>query len=127
MFLFFGVSNVGFSQKKLSVKQVEKLKAEAAQIVQSNYKQAQVMVDKVFSFSELGFQEIESSRYLTGILQDNGFEIENSISGISTAWFARWSNGDGPVIALGSDVDCIPKASQYPVLWSFGPVLPRNW
>ena len=114
MFLFFGVSNVGFSQKKLSVKQVEKLKAEAAQIVQSNYKQAQVMVDKVFSFSELGFQEIESSRYLTGILQDNGFEIENSISGISTAWFARWSNGDGPVIALGSDVDCIPKASQYP-------------
>ena len=23
-------------------------------------------------------------------------------------------NGDGPIIALGSDVDCIPKASQYP-------------
>jgi len=72
------------------------------------------MVDKVFSFAELGFQEVESSKYLTGILEENGFAIENSISGIPTAWMAKWSNGDGPVIALGSDVDCIPKASQYP-------------
>ncbi len=76
------------------------------------------MVDKIFSFSELGFQEIESSKYLTGILKDNGFEIEKGVSGIPTAWFATWSNGEGPVIALGSDVDCIPKASQYPAVAS---------
>ena len=110
--LLFVASTV--AQKKKSNKQIEKLKAEAAAIVEANHKQSQVMVDKVFSFAELGFQEIESSKYLTGILEENGFEIENSISGIPTAWFAKWSNGDGPVIALGSDVDCIPKASQYP-------------
>lgn len=103
-----------FSQKKISKSQIEKLKTEVAAIVESNKKQSQVMVDKIFSFAELGFQEVESSKYLTGILQENGFEIENSISGIPTAWFATWSNGDGPTIALGSDVDCIPKASQYP-------------
>ena len=103
-----------FAQKKRSNKQIEKLKTEVAAIVQANHKQSQVMVDKVFSFAELGFQEFESSKYLTGILETNGFEIENSISGIPTAWFAKWSNGDGPVIAIGSDVDCIPKASQYP-------------
>ncbi len=103
-----------FAQKKRSNKQIEKLKTEAAAIVESTKKQSQVMVDKVFSFAELGFQEIESSKYLTGILEENGFAIENSISGIPTAWFAKWSNGEGPVIALGSDVDCIPKASQYP-------------
>lgn len=72
------------------------------------------MVDKIFSFAELGFQEKESSAYLTGILGENGFQITNSVSNIPTAWFAKWSNGEGPVIALGSDVDCIPKASQYP-------------
>lgn len=103
-----------YSQKKKSNKQIENLKSEVAAIVEDNKKQSQVMVDKIFSFSELGFQEIESSKYLTGILKENGFEIENSISGIPTAWFATWSNGEGPVIALGSDVDCIPKASQYP-------------
>lgn len=93
---------------------IKKLKAEVAQIVQDNHKQNQVMVDKIFSFAELGFQEIESSKYLSGILEENGFEIEHSVSNIPTSWFAKWSNGDGPVIALGSDVDCIPKASQYP-------------
>tara|TARA_R110000765_G_scaffold29758_4_gene70849 strand:+ start:351 stop:1943 length:1593 start_codon:yes stop_codon:yes gene_type:complete len=103
-----------YSQKKKSNKQIEKLKSEVASIVEDNKKQSQVMVDKIFSFSELGFQEVESSKYLTGILKENGFEIENSISGIPTAWFATWSNGEGPIIALGSDVDCIPKASQYP-------------
>lgn len=104
----------GFSQKKKSSKEIERLKNEVAQIVEGNHKKSQVMVDKVFSFAELGFQEVESSKYLTGILAENGFEIENSISGIPTAWFARWNNGEGPTIALGSDVDCIPKASQYP-------------
>ena len=34
------------------------------------------MVDKVFSFSELGFQEFETSNYLTSILESNDFIIE---------------------------------------------------
>ena len=109
-----GICLSAFPQKKYTPKQIESLKAEAAQIVQANHKQSQVMVDKIFSFAELGFQEVESSKYLTGILEKNGFTIERGVSGIPTAWFATWKNGDGPVIALGSDVDNIPKASQYP-------------
>lgn len=109
-----GICLSAFPQKKYTPKQIEALKAEAAQIVQANHKQSQVMVDKIFSFAELGFQEIESSKYLTGILEKNGFTIERGVSGIPTAWFATWKNGEGPVIALGSDVDNIPKASQYP-------------
>ena len=110
--LFFSAAI--FAQKKYSKKQIEKLKTEAAAIVEANHRRSQIMVDKIFSFAELGFQEVESSKYLTGILVENGFEIENSISGIPTAWFATWKNGEGPVIAIGSDVDCIPKASQFP-------------
>jgi aminobenzoyl-glutamate utilization protein B len=71
------------------------------------------MIDMVFSFSELGFQEIETSAYLTGILKKNGFSVAPGISGVPTAWLAKWGNGK-PVIALGSDIDCIPKASQKP-------------
>ncbi len=102
------------AQKKYSKKQITKLKSEVADLVESNHKQTQVMIDKIFSFSELGFQETESSKYLSQILEKNGFQIEKGVAGIPTAWFAKWSNGKGPVIALGSDVDCIPKASQYP-------------
>ncbi|KYG77119.1 aminobenzoyl-glutamate utilization protein B [Roseivirga ehrenbergii] len=111
--LFF-TSSFAFAQKKYSEKQIAKLKTEVAQIVEDNHKQTQIMIDKIFSFAELGFQEYESSKYLTGILKANGFEVEEGVSGIPTAWFATWKQGDGPTIALGSDVDNIPKASQYP-------------
>ena len=73
----------------------------------------QQMSDMVFSFAELGFQEYETQTYLTGILEKEGFTIERGIGGIPTAWVARWGSGS-PVIALGSDVDCIPQASQKP-------------
>src|SRR5947209_12480732 len=77
----------------------------------------QKMNDMVFSFAEPGFQEFETSKYLTGILKQNGFSIQENLAGIPTAWMATWGSGK-PVIALGSDVDCIPQASQKPgVAW----------
>ena len=103
---------------------LESLKTEVAAAIDDQAKMAQVMVDKVFSYAELGFQEYETSKYLTDILQENGFEIEHGISGIPTAWMARWSNGTGkPVIALGSDLDCIPKASQRPGVAYHDPII----
>jgi aminobenzoyl-glutamate utilization protein B len=89
------------------------LKKDAARGVDELSKMAQEMVDSVFSFGELGFQEVETSKYLTGILEKHGFTIERGQSGIPTAWVARWGSGK-PVIALGSDIDGIPQASQKP-------------
>lgn len=88
-------------------------KTDAARGVDEMAKLAQEMVDSVFSFGELGFQEFETSKYLTGILEQNGFTVERGVSGIPTAWVARWGSGK-PVIALGSDIDGIPQASQKP-------------
>lgn len=99
-------------QKELE-ERIAKLKKEVVEKIDDNAKMAQVMVDKVFSFAELGFQEVETSKYLTSILEENGFKIEHGISGVPTAWWAVWGSGK-PVIALGSDLDCIPKASQKP-------------
>ncbi len=96
-----------------ALKSSEEHKAQAARDVDALAKEAQVMVDMVFSFGELGFQEIETSKYLTGVLEKEGFRVERGISGIPTAWMATWGTGK-PVIALGSDIDCIPQASQKP-------------
>lgn len=89
------------------------MKKEAIAGVASRAKLAQVMVDTVFSYAELGFQEKRSSAYLTGILEKNGFKVERGVAGIPTAFMATWGEGK-PVIALGSDLDCIPQASQKP-------------
>jgi aminobenzoyl-glutamate utilization protein B len=92
---------------------VMKLKETVSADVLSMFDLGQKMVDSVFSFGELGFQEFETQRYLTGILKQNGFTIETGVAGIPTAWVARYGSGR-PVIALGSDVDGIPQASQKP-------------
>jgi aminobenzoyl-glutamate utilization protein B len=88
-------------------------KAGVVRDVEAMRKQTQVMIDMVFSFAELGFQEFETSKYLTGILEKEGFTIERGVGGMPTAWVATWGSGK-PVIALGSDIDCIPQASQKP-------------
>src|SRR3954471_18230518 len=76
------------------------LKKQAQDGVEQRRKLAQVMNDKIFSFSELAFQEVETSAYITGILEKNGFAIERGVAGLPTAWVAKWGSGS-PVIAMG--------------------------
>jgi aminobenzoyl-glutamate utilization protein B len=89
------------------------LKQEAVTEVDRLQTFAQQMVDQIFSYSELGFQEFETSRYVTGILEKNGFRVERGVAGIPTAWVATYGSGK-PVIAFITDEDCIPRASQKP-------------
>src|SRR5262245_15420502 len=92
---------------------IDRLKSELSTAIDAKAKLAQRMVDQVFSFGELGMQETETSKYLAGILEQNGFAVERGVAGIPTAWVARWGKGS-PVIALGSDIDGIPQANQKP-------------
>jgi aminobenzoyl-glutamate utilization protein B len=105
------------AQNRVSPEKEASIKADLSGQIDAMKKQAQVMVDSVFSFGELGFQEFETSKYLTGILEKNGFKIERNYAGIPTAFVASWGEGK-PVISLGSDIDDIPQASQKPgVAW----------
>jgi aminobenzoyl-glutamate utilization protein B len=92
---------------------LERLKTEALTKVEGKAKMIQEIVDMLFSFGELGFQEHETSKYLTGVLERNGFTVERGVAGMPTAWIATWGSGK-PVISLGSDIDGIPQANQKP-------------
>jgi len=107
------LSQNAFGQNKVAPDKEASIKADLAGQIDGMKKQAQVMVDSVFSFGELGMQEFETSKYLTGILEKEGFKIERGVAGIPTAWVASWGSGK-PVISLGSDIDDIPQASQKP-------------
>jgi aminobenzoyl-glutamate utilization protein B len=102
---------------------VTTLKTRASESVDAMAKQIQEIVDSVFSFGELAFQEFETSKYLTGILEKNGFAVKRGVAGIPTAWTATWGSGK-PVIALGSDIDGIPMASQKPGVAYRDPLIP---
>ena len=93
--------------------QLSAFKQEAVRDVAARATFTQQMVDQIFSFAELGFQETETSRYLIDLLKKNGFTVREGVAGIPTAWVATWGAGK-PVISLGSDIDDIPQASQKP-------------
>jgi len=101
---------------------LELLKKEAVADVDQMKDFSAQMVDQVFSYGELGFQEFETSRYVTGILEKNGFRVERGVAGIPTAWVATSGSGK-PVIAFITDIDCIPRASQKPGVAYHSPIV----
>ena len=84
------------------------LKREVLTDIDSRATFTQQMVDQLFSFGELGFQEVETSKYLVALLRRERFTVEEGFAGIPTAWVATWGSGK-PVIALGADIDGIPR------------------
>jgi aminobenzoyl-glutamate utilization protein B len=101
---------------------LDAMKKDAVRAVDEMSKLAQEMVDSVFSFGEIGMQEVETSRYLTAQLEKFGFKVTRGQSGIPTAWVATWGSGK-PVIAIGSDIDGIPQSSQKPGVAYHDPII----
>ena len=113
----------GVKSKPIAPTKLRSLGREVIADVEARSGFTQKMVDQIFSFGELGFQETETSRYLVGMLRDNGFTVVEGVAGIPTAWVATWGSGK-PVIALGSDIDGIPQASQKPGVACHAPIVP---
>jgi len=102
---------------------LESLKQTLAAEVESRAKLTQEINDQIFSYGELGFQEFETSKYLVALLRKEGFTVEEGYAGMPTGWVATWGSGK-PVIALGSDIDGIPQASQMPGVACRQPMIP---
>ncbi len=92
-------ASAALAQTAISPEREASMKADLAGQIDGMKKQAQVMVDTVFSYGELGFQEFETSKYLTGILEKEGFKIERGVAGIPTAFLATWGSGQAGDLA----------------------------
>lgn len=125
--LWFGALTApALAQGKSAAKpdpRLDRLKKEVVADVEARAKFTQDVVDQIFSYGELGFQEVETSKYLIALLRKEGFTVEENYAGIPTAWVATWGSGK-PVIALGSDIDGIPQASQFPGVACRSPMVP---
>ena len=74
------VLGAGAAEAQKQAKELERLKRLVIEGVEERGKLSQVMVDMIFSFGELGFQEFETSRYVTGILEEHGFDVTSRSS-----------------------------------------------
>ena len=92
---FTGLHVVARAQESPGARSValEQLKKDVIAQVDARRQLTQQMVDSLFSFSEIGFQEVETERYITGILEKNGFTIRRGVADIPTAWVATGEVG----------------------------------
>jgi aminobenzoyl-glutamate utilization protein B len=104
---------------------LEKLKKEAVAAVDARRTLTQQVVDSIFSFSELGFQELETAAYVTGLLEKEGFRVTRGVAGMPTAFVAEWGSGK-PVIGFMADIDGLPETSQKPGVAYHAPLIPNG-
>ena len=119
MIKLFAATLVALLATTANAQDLAALKAEAVKGVEARAKLAQVMSDQIFSFGEIGFEEVETSKLITATLEKNGFSVSRGTAGLPTGWTATWTHKvkgkpAGPVIAIGSDIDGVPKTSQKP-------------
>ena len=103
--------------------ELDEVKQQARQKVDAKSDFTQIMVDALFSFSELGFQEFETSKFVTDSLEKEDFEISRGVAGMPTAWVASWGSGK-PVIGFMADIDGLPETSQKPGVAYHDPLIP---
>jgi aminobenzoyl-glutamate utilization protein B len=116
--ILFLVAALAFAQRPAT----EQLKNQAMEGVEARRKLVQEITDSLFSFSELGYQEVEGANYLTGILEDEGFRITRGLAGMPTAFVAEWGSGK-PVIGFMADIDGLPETSQKPGVAYHAPLI----
>lgn len=66
---------------------------------------------QIWSFPELGYQEVKSSTLLQSELEAAGFRMNKGVAGMPTAFTAEYGSGK-PVIAIIGEFDALPGLSQ---------------
>ncbi|MDO5581477.1 MAG: amidohydrolase [Planctomycetia bacterium] len=65
----------------------------------------------VWQFSESRFQEVKSSKFISDLLEKEGFHVFRDIPDMPTAFIARYGSGS-PVIGITAEYDALPGLNQ---------------
>lgn len=71
--------------------------------------------DEIWRYAETGFEERQSAKALSKVLESEEFTLNRGIAGMSTAFEASYGSGE-PVIAILGEYDALPSLSQAPAL-----------
>ena len=78
--------------------------------------------DDIWDYAELAFQEHQSAALLKRILAAHGFDIQDEIAGMATAFCAQAGSGE-PVIAYLGEYDALPDLSQKADVFTRDPIV----
>lgn len=80
-------------------------------LIQGKKERFERAADQIWEFAEMRYQEVQSAQLQKDLLRREGFEIEENLGGIPTAFRAKAGSGR-PVIGLLGEFDALPNLSQ---------------
>lgn len=80
-------------------------------LIQGKKEQFEQAADQIWGFAEMRYQEFQSAQLQKDLLRREGFEIEENLGGIPTAFRAKAGSGR-PVVGLLGEFDALPQLSQ---------------
>jgi aminobenzoyl-glutamate utilization protein B len=105
-FSFFGSAVVlGLSAE------AERARTAALAWVDGNAETLKRVNQNIWSYAETGLEEVRSSRELIELLKSEGFNVEEGVAGMPTAFVARYGTGR-PIIGILAEYDALPGLSQ---------------
>ena len=87
------------------------MKDKIAAVVDARSDSLKSLARAIFSYEEIAFQEVRSSRALADYLEKAGFEVEWGMAGMETAFVARYGRGR-PHIGLMGEYDALPEVGH---------------
>lgn len=99
-------------------------KCTAVDWIEANAASMTEMSDTIFRWAEPGLREYRSAKLLVNYLKGQGFNVEEGVAGMPTAFVARWGEGR-PEIGFFAEYDATPGHSQRAVPWE-EPAIPHG-
>jgi aminobenzoyl-glutamate utilization protein B len=82
-----------------------------SQFLDDRFNEYAEVAHQIWTHAELGYMEQKSSQLLQDKLTEAGFEVENGVAGIPTAFSASYGSGK-PIIGILAEFDALPGVSQ---------------
>ena len=79
--------------------------------VENQLESLKTLSDKIWSYEEIAFQEVKSSKDLADYARAQGFRVKTGIGDLPTAFTAEFGSGK-PVIGVLGEFDALPGLSQ---------------
>lgn len=77
--------------------------------VEKNKEKILSLCNYIYENPEIALKEYKSAKKIVEFLREEGFEVEENLGGMDTAFKATKKNGNGPRIALVAEYDALPE------------------
>ncbi|UUC41113.1 M20 family metallopeptidase [Clostridioides difficile] len=84
------------------------MKERIIQVADSKKEKILGLCQSLYDEPEIALQEYKSAKKIAEFLREEGFDVEENLAGMATAFKATKKNGDGPKIAFIAEYDALP-------------------